>query len=137
MILKFDELKASGTVGAKGTSPEDDKEVCPATGGGRWYHWDGHYRRVHHNFEFPNMITLKSAWLRYFLPDRVFNICPMRYLTGADLQNTKTGRRDLSAYNMLIQFMISETKRKKSTLINQLKMRLTRCIVMWQVVPYH
>ena len=25
VILKFDELKASGTVGAEGTSPEDDK----------------------------------------------------------------------------------------------------------------
>ena len=36
VILKFDELKASGAVGAEGTSPEDDKEVCPAPGGGRW-----------------------------------------------------------------------------------------------------
>ena len=50
VILKFDELKSSGIVGAKGTSPEDDKEVCPAPGGGRWYHQGGHYRRVPHDY---------------------------------------------------------------------------------------
>ena len=61
VILKFDELKASGAVGAKGTSPEDDEEVCPAPCGGRWYHWGGHYRRVPHDFEFHNKITLKNA----------------------------------------------------------------------------
>ena len=113
-ILKLDELKTSGAAGAKGTSPEDDKEVCPAPGGGRWYNWDGHYRRVPHDYEFPNKMTLKNAWLRYFHPDQVNNIiCSMRYFSGTDLQNMKTGRRNLSAYMMLIQFMISEAKRNK------------------------
>ena len=136
VILKFDELKSSG--GAGGAVVEAagaGKKVCTAPGGGHWYHWGGQYTRVPYDYNFPNKMTLKNAWLRYFLPDRMNNICPMRYFTGTDLQNIKTGRRNLSAYKMLVQFMISEAK-KKSTLIIQLKMKLTRSIVKWQAVFY-
>ena len=112
VINKFDELKSA----AGNFIPASDSDignVCPAPGGGVWYHWGGQYRRVPHDYEFPNKMTLKTAWLRYFLPDRVNNISPMRYFSGTDLQNIKTGRRNLSAYKMLIQYMISEEKRKK------------------------
>ena len=42
-------------------STELVKEVCPAPGGGHWYHWCDHYRRVPHDYEFPNKVTLKNA----------------------------------------------------------------------------
>lgn len=35
----------------------------------------------------------------------------------------KTGRHNLSAYNMLMQHMISEAKKNRSTLTSQLKMK--------------
>ena len=93
---------------------KDDKALSTAPGGGLLYHWDGKYRRVPPDYVFSSKITLKNAWLRYFLPDRLNKICPIRFFTGTDLIRLKTGRRNLSSFKMVIQFMIYECKRVKS-----------------------
>ena len=48
-----------------------------------------------------------------FLPDVINNITAMRYLTCSDLSQLKTGRRNLSSYKMVMQFLIAEAKKKK------------------------
>ena len=97
LTVKFDELKcSSGADTAVGGSIEDGK-ACSTLGSGHWYHWAGQDRRVPHEYEFPNKMPLKSTWLRYFVPDQVNSVYPMRYFTDEDLKNIKVGRRNLSA----------------------------------------
>ena len=113
VINKFDELKSSGGDAVSVSNSDCSGNNCPAPSGGLWYYWGGQYRRVPHDYRFPNKMTLKTARLRYFLLDRVNNICPMRYFSGIDRQNVKTGRRNISAYKVLMQYIISEAKKKK------------------------
>ena len=57
-------------------------------------------------------MTLKSAWVRYFLADNVKKIGPMWYFTGTDLVHLKTGRRNLSALKFVMDYMITKAKDK-------------------------
>ena len=106
VISKFDELKPIDEDGLQ----KNNRQSAP--GGGHWYHWGGQYRRVPLGYQFPNKMTVKNAWLRYFLPDVINNITAMRYLTCSDLSQLKTGRRNLSSYKMVMQFLIAEAKKK-------------------------
>jgi hypothetical protein len=59
---------------------------------------------------FPNKMTLRAAWHRYFLPDHESCICPLRYLTSTDMANQKNGRRNLSNLKSLMNYMIGNLK---------------------------
>ena len=54
--------------------------------GGRWFFWRGAYRRVPEDWVFPNKMTLRTAWHRYFLMDHESGVCPLKYLTATDLK---------------------------------------------------
>ena len=112
-MLRNFESKVIKKLDAFSESDGKDETKLSSGPGGLWYHWGGQYRRVPRDYEFPNKMTLKSAWVRYFLPDNVKKIGPMRYFTGTDLVNVKTGRRNLSALKFVMDYMITIAKNKK------------------------
>ena len=110
VITKLDSL-GDGKERKDGT-PDD---TCPTRNhnGGRWYHWGGKYRRVPHDWVFPNKMTLRTAWHRWFLVDYSNKVCPLRYLTSTDLHNCKNGRRNISSLKTLMNAMILEARKKQ------------------------
>jgi len=78
--------------------------------GGRWFFWRGAYRRVPEDWVFPNKMTLRTAWHRYFLMDHESGVCPLKYLTATDLKKQSNGRRNISNMKMLMNFMINKCK---------------------------
>ena len=126
MITKLDSLGdgklKDGTDTASGTTSNHN--------GGRWYHWGGKYRRVPHDWVFPNKMTLRTAWHRWFLVDHTNQVCPQRYLSSTDLHNCKNGRRNLSNLKTLMNTMISEAKKEKFLLITtQVKSNWMRFLI--------
>ena len=115
LIGKFDDLKKAsiGTDCVVDGSTED-KQVYSTPGSGCWSHWGEQYRREPHKYECSNKMTLQSPWLRYFCPNQANNIHYMKYFSAKDLKNIRTERLNLSAYKILIQFILSEAKREKS-----------------------
>ena len=77
---------------------------------GRWFYWDGAYRRVPEDWVFPNKMTLRSAWHRYHLMDHESGVCPLKFLTATDVVKQSNGRRNLSNLKMLIKYMIDKCK---------------------------
>ena len=120
MITKLDSLGdqklKDGTDTAGGTTSNHN--------GGRWYHWGGKYRRVPHDWVFPNKMTLRTAWHRWFLVDHTNQVCPLRYITSTDLHNCKYGRRNISNLKTLMNTLISEAKKKKVFIDNPSKEQL-------------
>ena len=79
------------------------------------------------------LIISVNIWLsHYYINAKISNICPMRYFTGTDLMNIKTCRCNLTIYPT--SFWSWE---KKCLLMSQLKMKLTKSLLKWQVVFYH
>ena len=92
------------------------KSLVPFGGGtdhgGRWFFWEGAYRRVPQDWVFPNKMTLRTAWHRYFLLDHESGVCPLKYLTATDLKKQSNGRRNISNLKMLMKFMTDKCKEK-------------------------
>ena len=110
IIKKFDEF--SNTKNQDSTGKQDGIYQQGDPGGSRLFHWGDKFRRVPQNFTFPTKMTLKSAWIRYFLPNKETNVGPLRYLTGADLTKVKNGRKTLCDYRTVMQFMVDEAKKR-------------------------
>lgn len=111
IIKKVDEL-GTDKDGLKGSSSSTAK-INPFGGTeheGRWFYWDGAYRRVPEDWVFPNKMTLRSAWHRYHLVDHELGICPMKYLKTTDVVKQPNGRRNISNYKMLMKHMIQKCK---------------------------
>ncbi len=60
---------------------------------------------------FPNKMTLCPAMNWWFLVDEVKEVCPLWYLTSADLHNCKNGRRNLSNLKTIMTTLIDECKK--------------------------
>ena len=58
-------------------------------GGGIWYHWGGKFSRVPETWEFPNKVSLRNIWNRWFLCNHDENICPLRELRANDVRMAK------------------------------------------------
>ena len=80
--------------------------------GGRWFFWEGIYRRVPEDWVFPNKMTLRTAWHRYFLCDHESGVCPLKYLTASDMKKQSNGRRNISNLKMLMNFMTDKCREK-------------------------
>ena len=81
-------------------------------GGGIWYHWGGKFSRVPETWEFPNKVSLRNIWSRWFLCNHDENICPLRELRANDVRMAKNGRRNLSSLRCLMNFMVDKAKKK-------------------------
>ena len=112
-IIKKLEPLSNGTTNNKNENSSRDSESYPTRNhtGGKWYHWGGKYRRVPHDWKFPNKMTLPTAWHRWFLEDHKNQVFPLSYLTSTDLHNCKNGRRNISNTKTLMNAMISEAKK--------------------------
>ena len=86
--------------------------------GGMLFHWGGRFRKVPHGWIFPKKMTLHNAWKRYFLVDDEKSVCPLRYITGADLNTINGARKILSKYKTLMAFMVAEAKTKNKFIEN-------------------
>ena len=128
-VIKKLETLRNGTTNNKNDNSSRDFESCPTRNhtGGKWCHWGGKYRRVLHDWEFPNKMTLRTAWHQWFLEDHKNQVCPLRYLKSTDLHNCKNGRRNISSMKTLMNAMISEAQKKMCMSINQLKSKLVTC----------
>ena len=80
--------------------------------GGKLFFWDGSFRRIPQDWAFPNKMTLRTAWHRYFLVDHQSGVCQLRHLTAKDLVNQKNGRRNISNLKNLMKYMINICKAK-------------------------
>ena len=109
VVTKLDSLKQKSSSSTDECSPNG---LSATIEGGRWYHWEGHYRKVPSDWNFPNKMTLRTAIHRYYLPDLMNDICPLKYLTGTDVIKCKNGRRNISSLHMLMKFMADEAKNK-------------------------
>ena len=119
MLVSFEsnvikKLETFGATSKNENSSSNESESSPTRNhtGGKWYHWGGKYRRVPHDWEFPNKMTLRTAWHWWFLEDHKNQVCPLRYLTSTDLHNCKNGRRNISSMKTLMNAMVSEAKKK-------------------------
>ena len=92
---------------------EDDSTLTNIIGG-KWYHWDDKFRRVHHYWSFPNKMTLCTPLQCWFLVDEVKQVCPMRHLTNSDLHNCKNGRMKLTNIKTIMTTLINESKKKRN-----------------------
>ena len=95
---------------------------------GRLFYWSGAYRRVPEKWIFPNKMTLRAAWHRYFFPDHESCICPLRYLTSTDMASQKNGRINLSNLKSLMNYMIGKLKDCNKYIENQMKKKSILCI---------
>ena len=94
---------------------KNDKLHIPSSdipGGGIWFQWGGRFNRVPKDWEFPNKVSLRNIWQRWFLCDEQNKICPLRRLQTKDVRNTKNGRRNLSGLSMVMKYMIFKAKEK-------------------------
>lgn len=110
-------IKKVDSLGSKRTIESSCNDIASPFGGtshgGRWFFWGGAYRRVSEDWVFPNKMTLRSAWHRYFVPDHESGICALRYLTGTDMVKQSNGRRNLASLKMLMNYMIEKLKKDK------------------------
>ena len=68
------------------------------------------YRRVPEDWIFPNKMTLRTAFHRYFLFDHKLSVCPLKNLTSPDMAKQPNGKRNLSNLKRLMQFMVRKLK---------------------------
>ena len=59
VITKLEGLGAATNL----TNKNQDSSTPTNISGGKWYHWGGKYRRVPHDWTFPNKMTLHAAML--------------------------------------------------------------------------
>ena len=110
-------IKKVDSLGSKRSNDSSSCDIGSPFGGtshgGRWFFWGGAYRRVSEDWVFPNKMTLRSAWHRYFVPDHESGICALRYLTGTDMVKQSNGRRNLASLKMSMNYMIEKLKKDK------------------------
>ena len=71
IITKVDAIgNAPGSFGKDKTKSNDPPR--------KWYYWDGLYRRVPADWVFPNKMTLRTAFHRYFLFDHKLGVCSLK-----------------------------------------------------------
>lgn len=89
-----------------------ESSTSEVPGGGIWYNWGGKFSRVPITWEFPNKVSLRNIWHRWFLCNHDENVCPLRELRANDVRMAKNGRRNLSSLRTLMNFMIEKAKAK-------------------------
>ena len=109
VVTKLDSLKQKSSSSTNGCSPNG---LSATIEGGRWYHWERHYRKVPSDWNFPNKITLHTAMHRYYLPDQMNGIYPLKYMTGTDVIKCKNDRHNISTLHMLMKYMADEAGKK-------------------------
>ena len=92
-------------------------QMPSGSNGGRWYHWEGKFRRVPSDWVFPPM-TLRGALYRYFLPDENNKVCAFKHFHASDVANIKNDKRILSSLHRLIKFIINMLKAKNKVYPN-------------------
>ena len=84
IISKVDELGGQNKQGSQGGLSYE------AMGANRnLFCWGGMYRRVPKDWEFPNKMTLRTAFHRYFLVDHKSGVGPLRFLKASDMCRQK------------------------------------------------
>jgi hypothetical protein len=81
--------------------------------------WGRMYRRVPKDWEFPNKMTLRTAFHRYFLVDHKSGVGPLRFLKASDMCRQKNGRRNISNLKCLMKFMTDICKKIIVIMINR------------------
>ena len=93
-------------IGNASSSSNKNHVNKPGGSPGKWYYWDGLYRRVPEDWVFPNKMTLRTAFHRYFLFDHTSGVGPLKNLEATDMAKQSNGKRNLSSLRGLMKFMV-------------------------------
>ena len=64
-------------------------------------------------------MTLCNTVHRYYLPDQMYGICPVKYLTGTDFIKCKNGCHNISTLCMLMKYIADETRKKNISTLSR------------------
>ena len=71
------------------------------------YH-NGRFIRIDPDFIFPKQCSLRDLFFRYYIPDRVMNIPPLRIIDTASVKHIRRGRQTLNDMKYLMKVLERE-----------------------------